>query len=96
MKRMRVCLGVAVALDRENDVVREARVVVSAATEKAIRLPGVEALLRGHVVDATLLERAGEAAATEANVVSSARGSAPYKRQLLRVFVARAIRQALS
>ena len=65
-------LGVAVALDRDERVVREARVVVSAATDKATRLPGVEALLRGHVVDAALLERAGEAAATEANVVSSA------------------------
>lgn len=89
-------LGVAVALDVENDSVREARVVVSAATAKVTRLPGVEALLRGHVVDAGLLERAGEAAAAEANVVSGARGSAPYKRQLLRVFIGRAVRQALS
>jgi carbon-monoxide dehydrogenase medium subunit len=89
-------LGVAVALDRENEVMREARVVVSAATEKAMRLPGVEALLRGQVLDTVLAERAGKAAATEANVVSSMRGSAPYKRQLLRVFVARALRQAFS
>jgi carbon-monoxide dehydrogenase medium subunit len=43
-----------------------------------------------------LLERAGEAAATEANVVSNARGSAPYKRQLLRVFIGRTVREALS
>jgi carbon-monoxide dehydrogenase medium subunit len=89
-------LGVAVALDRDNEVVREARVVVSAATEKAMRLPGVEALLRGRAIDAALLARAGEAAATEANVVSGARGSAPYKRHLVRVFVARAVQQALS
>jgi carbon-monoxide dehydrogenase medium subunit len=89
-------LGVAVALDVEKEGVREARVVVSAATAKVTRLPGVEALLRGHAVDAALLERAGEAAAAEADVVSGARGSAPYKRQLLRVFIGRAVREALS
>jgi carbon-monoxide dehydrogenase medium subunit len=89
-------LGVAVALDGENGAVREARVVVSAATEKATRLPGVEALLRGSEVTPALLERAGEAAAEEATVVADVRGSAAYKRQLLRVYVARAIRKALS
>jgi carbon-monoxide dehydrogenase medium subunit len=53
-------------------------------------------VLRGRRVDAALLGRAGEAAASEANVVSGSRGSAPYKRQLLRVFVGRAVREALS
>jgi carbon-monoxide dehydrogenase medium subunit len=89
-------LGVAVAIDPEGDRIADARVVVSAATEKATRLREVEALLRGNAIDATLLERAGDAAAEEANVVSGARGSAAYKRQLLRVYVARAVQEALS
>jgi carbon-monoxide dehydrogenase medium subunit len=89
-------LGVAVALEVEENSVREVRVVVSAATAQATRLPGVEAVLRGRRIDAALLERAGEAAATEANVVSGSRGSAPYKRQLLRVFIGRAVREALA
>jgi aerobic carbon-monoxide dehydrogenase medium subunit len=89
-------LGVAVAIDPDAQRIGEARVVVSAATEKATRLKEVEALLRGNTVDATLLKRAGEAAAVEANVVSGVRGSAAYKRQLLRVYVVRAIEQALS
>lgn len=88
-------LGVAVILDAEQSGVREARVVVSAATEKATRLTGVEALLRGQYADAALLRRAGEAAAEEANVISGVRGSAAYKRQLLRVYVCRALQQAL-
>jgi len=89
-------LGIAVAIDPDGERVGDARVVVSAATEKATRLKEVEALLLGNVVDAALLERAGEAAAEEANVVSSVRGSAGYKRQLLRVYVARAIKHALA
>lgn len=89
-------LGVAVALDAEGGTIREARVVVSAATDKAMRLPGAEAVLRGSRADAMVLRRAGEAAAEEANVISGARGSAAYKRQLLRVYVGRAVQQALA
>lgn len=84
-------LGVAVCLNAQ-----DARVVVSAATEKATRLAGVEALLRGARVDEALARRAGEAAAEEASVIASVHGSAAYKRQLVRVYVARAITQALS
>ena len=89
-------LGVAVAIDLDGDRIGDVRVVVSAATEKATRLREVEALLRGNVIDARLLTQAGDAAAEEANVVSGARGSAGYKRQLLRVYVGRAMQQALS
>ena len=89
-------LGVAVALDSENGALLEARVVVSAATEKATRLTGVEALLRGAEVNAALFARAGEAAAEEASVIADVRGSAAYKRQLVRVYVARALRKALA
>lgn len=88
-------LGVAVSLDADRTVVREARVVIGAATETATRLSSVESVLRGARVDDALLRRAGEAAAEEASVVADARGSAAYKRQLVRVYVARAIRQAL-
>ena len=45
-------------------------------------------------VDDALLGRAGDAAADEAETISDVRGSAPYKRELLRVYVRRAVRQA--
>jgi carbon-monoxide dehydrogenase medium subunit len=88
-------LGVAVALDAEGPTVRSARVVVSAATEKATRLTSVEDVLTGATVDDKVLARAGEAAADEVDVIADVRGSAPYKRELLRVYVGRAVRQAL-
>ena len=37
----------------------------------------------------------GDAAADDTETVSDVRGSAPYKRELLRVYVRRAVRQAL-
>jgi carbon-monoxide dehydrogenase medium subunit len=89
-------LGVAVALDAEGSTVKSARVVVSAATEKAVRLKQVERLLAGAAADEKMLARAGDAAAEEVECISDVRGSAAYKRELTRVYVGRALRQALN
>jgi carbon-monoxide dehydrogenase medium subunit len=42
-----------------------------------------------------LLRRVGDAAAEEAEVVDDAHGSAAYRKQLVRVYVGRALRKAL-
>ncbi|MBM3358183.1 MAG: xanthine dehydrogenase family protein subunit M [Betaproteobacteria bacterium] len=89
-------LGVAVVLDTEGDAVREARIVVSAATDTPTRLSAAEEALRGARADEKILRRAGEAAAAAANVVGDEHGSAAYKRELLRVYLARAVKQALA
>ena len=89
-------LGVAVALESEGSAVKSARVVVSAATEKATRLKGVERLLAGATVDEKMFARAGDAAAAEAECITDVRGSAAYKRELTRVYIGRALRQALN
>lgn len=88
-------LGIAVSLRTDGQVIEDARVVVSAATEKPLRLAAAEAALRGADVTDALLARAGEAAAAETETVGDARGSAAYKREMLRVHTGRAIRQAL-
>jgi carbon-monoxide dehydrogenase medium subunit len=88
-------LGVAVSFEAEGNAIRAPRVVVSAATEKAMRLDAAEAVLSGATIDDALLVRAGDAAADEAETISDVRGSAPYKRELLRAYVRRALRQAL-
>jgi carbon-monoxide dehydrogenase medium subunit len=87
-------LGVAVSLEADGQSIRSPRVVVSAATEKAIRLRGAEAVLSDATIDDAVLARAGDAAADEAETISDVRGSAPYKRELLRVYVRRAVREA--
>jgi aerobic carbon-monoxide dehydrogenase medium subunit len=88
-------LGVAVLIDVQGRDVRGADVFVSAATEKPIRLKAAEAVLRGAEANDATLRRAGEAAAEEVETMTDARGSASYKKELLRVFVARAVRKAL-
>jgi carbon-monoxide dehydrogenase medium subunit len=88
-------LGVAVSIDAQGREVRSADVFVSAATERPIRLKAAEAILRGSEAAEATLRRAGDAAAGEVETIADARGSASYKKELVRVFVARAVRQAL-
>jgi len=89
-------LGVAVVLEMNGDTVRDARIVVSAATDIPTRLANAENALRGSRPDDVTLARVGEAGAAEAGVIGDTHGSAVYKRELLRVYVARAIRAALA
>ena len=88
-------LGVAVTVAGDRDAVREANVVISAATERAIRIDKTSKLLIGRRPDATLLGEAGESAAAEVEPIGDAQGSVAYKRELVRVYVERALRQAL-
>ena len=68
--------------------------MVSAATEKPGRLASAENAAKGAADDAAF-RRVGEAAAEEAQLITDAQGSAAYKKELVRVFVARALRAAL-
>jgi aerobic carbon-monoxide dehydrogenase medium subunit len=88
-------LGVAVSLEREGSAIRSARIVVSAATEKAMRLSAAEQALEGAGIEERTLARTGDTAAGEVECISDVRGSAPYKRELVRVFVVRALREVL-
>jgi len=88
-------LGVAVSLDHDGASGRAAKIVISAATEKPVRLPGAEAALGSGDLDDAALRRAGDAAAAEAETISDGQGSAAYKRQLVRVYVRRALSAAL-
>jgi carbon-monoxide dehydrogenase medium subunit len=82
-------LGMAVVIDGD-----EARLVMSAATDKPTRLLSAENILRGKTSDESAIRQAGEAAAEEVQIESDLHGSAHYKRQLIRVYLARAIREA--
>lgn len=75
--------------------VTEARVAVGSVGLVPVRADGAERLLRGiEVGDGGALERAGEAAAAEADPVDDANGSIEYKRNLVHVLVKRCFAEA--
>jgi aerobic carbon-monoxide dehydrogenase medium subunit len=86
-------LGLAVALQMEAKVVKDVRIVVSAATNTPVRLAGAEAVLRGATLDAPTLARCGDAAASGVELAADVHGSSAYKRELLCVYTQRALRQ---
>jgi carbon-monoxide dehydrogenase medium subunit len=87
-------LGIAVVIEGNGDAVTSARLVASAATEKAARLKAAEAILSGQRLDETVLRRAADAAVDESEFIADVRGSVPYKRELMRVYVRRAVQAA--
>jgi aerobic carbon-monoxide dehydrogenase medium subunit len=89
-------VGVAVSFAQKDGTIHDPIVVVSAATEKVTRMASAEKELQGAPADDAVLTRAGEAAAAEASILADAHGSAAYKRELLKVYMRRAVRQALA
>jgi aerobic carbon-monoxide dehydrogenase medium subunit len=88
-------LGVAVTFALKDGAMHDPVVVASAATEKVTRMSSAEKLLQGAPAEDAVLRRAGDAAAEEASILADAHGSAAYKRELLRVYLRRAVLRAL-
>jgi aerobic carbon-monoxide dehydrogenase medium subunit len=89
-------LGVAVSLGVADKLASEPRIVISAVSERPIRVEASEAILNGQKLELTNLRSAAEAAADTLETMSDARGSAAYKKQLVRVYVERALRAAIN
>jgi carbon-monoxide dehydrogenase medium subunit len=79
-------LGMAVVIDGD-----DLRIVMSAATDKPTRLISAEKILRANP---RALQQAGESAAEEVQIESDLHGSAAYKKQLIRVYLARTVHEA--
>jgi carbon-monoxide dehydrogenase medium subunit len=88
-------VGVAVWYRLEKALIREARIAISAATERPIRADAAEAALVGSPAEPAAFARAADAAAEEVQTLADIRGSASYKREMVRVHLRRALQQAL-
>jgi carbon-monoxide dehydrogenase medium subunit len=89
-------LGVTASIDLDRTVVNDARIVISAASETPTRSWGAERVLRNGGTDEASLRRAADAAAEEAQLIADWQGSEAYKRELVRVYVVRALRAAVA
>lgn len=93
----RPCVGVAAMVDLAPDgACRRLEVVVGAVAERPQRIGDVLASTTGRPLDDGAIEAVADAYAAAIDPLSDLRGSAWYRRRMIRVFVARAIRAALS
>jgi carbon-monoxide dehydrogenase medium subunit len=87
-------VGVAVMVALDGTICRDIRIVLGAVAPTAIRAKQAEQTLRGRTIDAGAIVAAAEAAMRECRPISNVRSSAGYRREMVGVLTARALRQA--
>jgi carbon-monoxide dehydrogenase medium subunit len=90
----RPCVAVGAAADFDsNGRCRDLRIAVGAAVETPQRLAEVEALAHGQALTGELVAAIAEGYSRTLDPLSDVRGSAWYRRQMIRVFVQRALEE---
>lgn len=74
--------------------VQEVGIVLSAVAPRPVRATAAEGTLRGQRLTADLVRRAGEQAVQAASPITDVRGSAEYRRELVKVLTRRALTSA--
>jgi aerobic carbon-monoxide dehydrogenase medium subunit len=88
--------GVAVQISLDNaDVCTRAGIGLTNVGLTPIKAKQAEAVLAGKKLDEATIQKAAEMAASESQPMDDIRGSADYKRDLIRVLTARALLRAL-
>jgi CO/xanthine dehydrogenase FAD-binding subunit len=89
-------VGVASQLTLSDGVCSKARVALAAVAPVPLRARAAEQALEGKPVTPEAIERAAELAVGTAKPISDQRGSADYRRHLVRVLTRRTLRTALT
>jgi len=87
-------VGVAVWFRVNSNVITEARIAVSAATDRPLRMAAAENLLMNAAPTQQSFSKAADAVADEVQPLTDLHGSASYKREMVRVHVRRALEHA--
>lgn len=88
-------VGVAITLRGQESTCEDARLALNSVASTIVRAKRAEEVLRGRRLTDEVLREAGEVAASEVDPVDDNRGSADYKRDLVKVLVRRAAQEAL-
>ncbi|MGH7846129.1 MAG: FAD binding domain-containing protein [Candidatus Binatia bacterium] len=88
-------VGVAIVIECENGICKDLRLALNSAGPKIFRAWRAESALRGQKITDHLIREMAETASTEADPMEDNRGSAEYKREMVKVIVRRAAAQAL-
>ncbi len=87
-------VDVAVVLRRDKDErVAEARITLGSVAATIIRVPAAEQSLLGERLTTAVIAEAGRLASATATPIDDVRGSAEYRSEMVKILVARALRQ---
>lgn len=82
-------VGVGVALTLNGETIQRARVALGAVAPTPVRAPSAEAALEGQPATSETFAKAAQAAAGDCSPISDVRGSAEFRRHLVRVMTER-------
>jgi carbon-monoxide dehydrogenase medium subunit len=90
-------VGVAsfLVISKQKNRCEEARISLGAVAPTPIRVPQVEAILAGRSLTEEAIEEAAERAAETARPISDMRGSAEYRKEIVKVLTRRTLKKAL-
>jgi len=88
-------VGVAVLLKLSGDVVDDIRIGLTSVNNVAVRAKGAEEELLGKKINDEVIEKASNRAMESANPTSDLRGSAEYKKKMVKVLTKKALLNAL-
>jgi carbon-monoxide dehydrogenase medium subunit len=89
-----VNITVLLTMEPDQEICRDARIVLGAVSPTPLRARMAESVLKGKRVDGALIDRAAQVASDEAHPrKGSIRGSFEYKKEMVRVLTGRAIRE---
>jgi len=88
-------VGVAAALTMAGERIERARVALGAVAPTPVRAPQAEAALEGQAPSDELFARGAEVSAAECSPIADVRGSAEFRRHIVRVMTERMLREAL-
>jgi aerobic carbon-monoxide dehydrogenase medium subunit len=88
-------VGVAITLSAKNGVCEDLRLGLNSVASTIVHAKQAEQVLRGQVITESNLREMGEIASTEVDPMDDNRGSAEYKREMVKVLVRRAGQEAL-
>ena len=91
-------VGVAAVATFEVDskICKDIRIALGAVAPTPMRARGAEEILRNKRIDEELIDKSAEAAAAEARPITDVRASAEYRREMVKVFTRRAIKELLN
>jgi carbon-monoxide dehydrogenase medium subunit len=87
--------GVAALITMQNGTCQEVRIGLGGVSSTPLRAEQAEKVLRGQAINESLIAQAAGVAMQEVNPISDIHGSADYRRELVKVYVRRALTQAL-
>ena len=89
-------VGVAVTLTLDQDRCRSIGIVLASVAPTPLRATEAEEILVGEPLSEDIMEKAAQAARDQCRPISDVRGSADYRREMVRVLTRRALRMAMA